>query len=94
MLNLMKQRDGNKETVRDNFNLPTVSNMTKIPCFRLVKVTLMLTQLLNFMTGKKVKTITGLPLFFVTEILGVLGEFRRKIDLFLGEIYAKGQKSM
>ena len=46
------------------------------------------------MTGKKVKTITGLPLFFVTEILGVLGEFRRKINLFIGESYAKGQKSI
>ena len=30
--------------------------------------------------------ISGLPFFFFSEILGVLGEFRRKINLFLGEI--------
>ena len=33
----------------------------------------------------EMKVMTGLPLFFVSEIL-VLGEFRRKINLFLGEI--------
>ena len=29
---------------------------------------------------------TGLPLLFFSEILGVSGEFKRKINLFLGEI--------
>ena len=29
---------------------------------------------------------SGLPLFFQLETLGVLGEFRRKMKLFLGDI--------